>query len=120
MARRYRLLAGQHIQTDTDGKERKHVQGEVFESEQDLLHHNAMGMRPKFEQVDRLTPIGFAQAPQQSSSVATANLTDKEFDTLKVMSVDELKKWSKEEEINLGTAKTKEEILKTIKEQVAE
>src|SRR6516164_3823309 len=45
----YKLLIGLHVDTDADGKEVIHKQGDVFESKSDLLGFNGRGMEPKFE-----------------------------------------------------------------------
>lgn len=121
---RYRLLSGGHIENDMTGKERRYSQGEVFESnDKNLLRFNAPGMAPKFEQVNKQTPIGRPNQgdsiPAPTAIVTTNAISIKDLDTLQSMNVKELTAWAAEEEINLGAAKSKDEILKAIKEQIA-
>lgn len=109
---RYMVLAGAHYE---GGKQ--YVPGDIVDSMTDLNRLNGPGMKPKFKQVkdsrdeeQARTQVSVAPAVQQKET------SDGILGTLEGMTVSDLRKLAAEEEIDLGDAKTKEELVKVIHE----
>lgn len=96
---KFRVKAGCH--QESDGK--MYRAGETFESDKDRA---AQFGHDKFERVH-----DFSQA-QGAVATKTVFITEA---TLKGMSIAELQSLAAEEEINVGSAKTKDELVKVIK-----
>lgn len=96
---RYRLRAGSHI--DKNGT---YKQGDVFDSDEDLVKRFG---HQKFERVySEVT-----HKPVEKSDKAS----DKSDDGLESMTLEELRKFAEGEEIDLGKATRKDEIIKAIR-----
>lgn len=113
---RFRLLRGIHVEDGPDGNEAyyKAVPGQPppeFDSKDDLSLLNGINMTPKFERVLGQGNMGERSlAPQSREKLNSLQLR-----AFEVMTVDELKKFAEEEEIDTGTAKTKDELVKVLK-----
>lgn len=92
---KYQVLAGQHRE---GGK--TYNKGDVVDSKTNLLRLNADGLDPKFRRVE------------EDGNVAVAN------DGLDEMTVDDLKAFAAEEEIDLGKATRKEDIVSAIRKHI--
>ena len=114
---KFRILAGKYHED-----RRFWTSGQVFETSTNPLKLNTPGMK-RFERVDDTTTVdpgtlyadevtrqsveaGVADTPAAKASVA---------DTLAEMTVQELRTFAASEEIDLGSAKTKEQILDIIR-----
>lgn len=98
---KYRLTQGTHYENET-----KYIAGQIVESKRDLTLFNHPGS-VRFEKVGedaKDNPIPQAPTTKQSGA----------HETLLSMSVEELKQMAAEEEIDLGKAKTKSEIVDAI------
>lgn len=98
---KFRVQAGQHIQRDSDGVSRTYSAGEECDSDRDLV---ALFGEEKFRLVS-----GSPVAPAQSN-----NRSD---DGLLAKTVADLRELAEEEEIDLGDAKTKVDIIKAIRKE---
>lgn len=121
---RYRINFSSHADTDPHTKKNTVYQGKerhVFDSDKDLLSLNTSADKPKFTVVDPKTKLKYDGAPGfvPEKKATTPTVAQVEpipaNDTLETMSLDELKKLAAEEEIPLGKAKTKEEIVALIR-----
>ena len=123
---RFKVLEGKHIEGGhNDGKGNRvpgtvYSRGDVVETKDNLLRFNSGARRPKFEKLDDAAPITQQSATPQAKpstphSPAVAVKNQMAFATLESMSVAELQKYCEGEEIDLGRAKSKDEILKVIK-----
>lgn len=81
----------------------------VFESYSDILSFNTPGIPPKFR--ERVKPQ--VEIREVVKVVSTQPKID--FSPLANMSLEELKSFAADEEIDLGTAKTKDEVLRVIR-----
>lgn len=97
----FRLLAGRHHEGGIT-----YNRGDVFKSASDLLKHNR-GHR-KFELL--------AETPQVQQTAPTSTLTSEPTDELSGRTVAELRAMAEEDEIDLGGATKKEDILRIIRE----
>lgn len=113
---KYKLLDGRHSESGRVWK-----RGQVVETAKDLLKHNRQGLR-KFEQVHDDTPADEGQllgskggepGPLHENPAVVPALPVN--DTLSSMSLEELQKLAASEGINLGKARTQEQILKVIR-----
>jgi hypothetical protein len=131
---RFRLLSGTHHEAKWDmtsrpsiDRGRTYYQGEVIETDNDLSIFNGRGtaspkfalLSPETETVAEAAARGFntihKNAPTKSPP-EPAGPSNK--DMLDTMTVNELRKFAEDEEIELGDAKTKEQILKVVREAV--
>lgn len=114
----FQLNHGIHIETGCDGVEHFYravpgQQGPIFESPDNLNALNGVGMTPKFTQLNGTgQPVNTVRPLTPASREKLNTLQIK---ALEVMSLDELRKFAAEEEIELGAAKTKDEVLKIVK-----
>lgn len=133
---RFRLLAGQHIQTDPDGQERLYKPGQVLEAKADL----ATRWPEKFGRVAEGTPLDVGMLTRVPPSESVADAAQRGFDpatsntgalppssplpagedTFSHMTLNELKAFAAEEEIDLKGARTKEEILAVLRKSTAQ
>ena len=121
---KYRIRTGQHYNLDKNAKpgtlptyhraRRKgdpaDYRGDLIDTDQDLLQENAPGYPARFERLDGIP--GFA-APDLGPDLAKSNAKLER--ALSRMSVEQLRKYAEDEEIDLGEAGTKEEILEAIR-----
>lgn len=143
---KYRVLQGKTSEgRDAYGKPLVYLKGTVFESDKDMLVHNAPGHKPKFERVDDGTPVdepvvltgGKSPAapaqpnppkptpaspstppkPAPSTPTPPKNTVDHGA-TLESMDVRELKAFAEAEEIDLKGASTKADMLRVLKAAV--
>lgn len=127
--KRFRLKRAQHCDTDPHtGKNTVYVKGDVFDSDKDLLRENRSNPdKDRFELVSSDTPMHYNGCPltrkeQKEGKTTTptvVNPTAAE-DTFSSMTLDELKKFAQAEDINLGKAKSKDEVLAVIRAATAE
>ena len=130
---KYKLLAGIHAERDPsgakhlDGTPREIVfrKGDVFESRYHLEALNAgdQEMFRKFERVPDDVPATAAAAPPATSSARAAPEPPEAggpgaWEAVKAMNVTELKNLAAEEEINLGAAKTRDDILRVLEQHL--
>lgn len=128
---RFKVLEGQHIEGGHWTSDGKRVKGKVYKrgdevvTNDDLSRFNHGTRRPKFERlpdIQEAAEQGFhrgntATLPEQKTqAVVQAKPQPKlNFSALEAMNVKQLQDHAAAEEIELGQAKTKEEILKVIK-----
>ena len=108
---KFKLLSGRHTENDPTGKidpvtklpvSVTYKAGDVFASKSDLdKRFNQPPMSIKFERIHE-TPVAAAQQAAIS-------------DTLDAMTVEELKAYAESEELSLGKAKTREEMVKVLR-----
>lgn len=107
----FRLLAGQHVENDVEGVERKYVAGAEFVSKYNLLLLNGEGVPPKFERVDAHTPLAVqVQAPAETLKEARARIRS----NLEAMKVEDIETYAQKNEIDLKGVKNKEDAIKRI------
>lgn len=143
MGKMYRILVGRHHERknpNEKGITYKAGENDIFESEKDMLKKNGIGGIAKFEEVagstqtvqnpwmrmDGETAKQFAERMRRLADEAekTAEEESKQAHTkteetgtpYEDMTIDELKKLANEEEINIKGARTKDEIIKMIRE----
>ena len=107
----FRVLHGRHVEGKTpDGKQRTYVQGDIVDSQSDLTCFNSPGAI-KFEKIES------GRMPENTPALAgsPATVAEKENDGLEAMSLAELRKMAEEEEIDVKTAKTKDQVIATIR-----
>jgi hypothetical protein len=143
---RYRLLRGSHIEAHfrlsnpkdpasaVIDESKVYQRGDIIETEDDLLKYNGGPMDPKkFELVlDELTDLKSMLSAREKleQRIKVAQAAEEGFrtsqtdaakypanDTLESMSVAELRKYAEEEEIDLGAATKKDQILNIIRGQ---
>lgn len=140
MRLKYRLLAGSHVQNDANGKEdmfrayparsREYPRGlqPIIESSVDLCRRfNKPGFPKKFERVPQSTPTSLPdklvreeeETEEEFFEETVAPSMDQVIASIDNMTVEQLKAFADEEEIDLSTAKTKAEIVKVIKSTTA-
>jgi len=127
--RKFRLLAGCHSEgTDQDGKPITFRKGDVFESDYNLdKMFNSVGAI-KFEALDGVQFKSAledmsdeelaAEVVRRQEAKAGNQPTSTEYqeeDSLDSMTVRELKNFAEQEEIDLGNASTKENIIRVIR-----
>lgn len=126
MAKKYRLLVGQHIENIPGTEiEATYSAGDTFESASNLERFNSPGHSPKFERLQDDVKVGpksrvkATPTPEQLPEVQTQlndeESTDEATDTLESMSVAELYKFAKENDIDLGRARKKNELIEVIR-----
>jgi hypothetical protein len=130
--KRFRLKRSQHCDNDPHtGKNTVYVKGDVFDSDKDLLKENrATPDKDRFELVSSDTPMHYAGCPltrkeqKEGKTLTTTPSTvvnpSAAEDTFSSMTLDELKKFAQAEDINLGKAKSKDEVLAVIRAATAE
>jgi hypothetical protein len=101
--RRFRLNSGIHSE---GGK--TYMPGDVFESASDLSVHNVRGDLPRYERVTTSIALSHGETPADRDPLGIHQL-----------SVPELRQWADNEEIDLGDATRKSDILKTIENAYA-
>lgn len=120
----YRLFSGGHVYEDRDGKEHSVFPPAIVESQEDL----AARWPEKFQRLTE-AEVAFQRAAQAGAGAQPHRLPAQEVkladdqqkkpmilgeDALKLMTVKELRQHAEAEEIDLGKAQTKEEILKVL------
>lgn len=117
MKHRLRPGVGLHIANDAVGKERVYKPGDVVESSSDLSQR----WPEKFERVFDDVPVSKGEnSPGAGESNTSAPITpNNSVDTFDAMTLDELRKFAAEEEIDIRSAKTKAEAIKLIKAAIA-
>lgn len=116
--KKYRLLAGGHIQKGPDGKDEYYLAPDVFHSRHDLLKFNARGFPPKFELAHHADPVSVPRnrRPPAADAVpaddgdgeAAAAAPTGTAATLQAMSLEELLAFADQEGIKLpNLARTK-------------
>lgn len=114
----YEVLAGRHA--EGRGRTRKiYKKGDLFTTHVDMeARFNRPGFPPKYRRVEGVLPSqklgSLPNVPQNIPPAQTHGM-----DTLEGMTVEELRKYAAEEEIDLGPAKTKAQILEAIKASVS-
>lgn len=114
---RWQVVAGSHIENDLEGNEAVYSQGTKFWSKNDLSKFNGPGA-VKFELIEKKVvddprrEVSLAPAAPESLPSSPAQVSGME--TFNSMTVQELKKWAESEEVELGAAKSKEQILQAI------
>lgn len=98
----FRLNRGRHSEgRNEDGSPKVYVRGDIIESTTDLEKHNTKGAPQKFTRVRPGTKP--EQTPQET-----------EREDFERMTVSQLKQLAADEEIDLGEAKTKQEIINAL------
>jgi hypothetical protein len=116
----FRLLVGTHCEGEKDEDNRliMYKQGDIVETKSDLCaKFNSVGS-VKFERIETENaqlPLSKPVTQAPGGSVKTATPAANPIDTFEAMSVEELKKHAEQEEINLGKAATKPEIIKVLR-----
>jgi hypothetical protein len=120
----FRLLRGQHAQGHYPqghpkvGNPIVYEAGDIVESDADLLFLNGKvgSLGPKFEVVhdDRLHATDRVNLAKKEMPVDPAS---PQGDGLDSFTLDELKQLAEDDEVDLGKAKTKEQVIKAIREQ---
>lgn len=114
----FRLLRGRHVDRK-DGKRITYEAGEIIETTADLLKFNSIDGHKKYEKLDpNQLAVIVAQAAAVKEDMLPPPSSGGVMDTYSSMSLDELKKFAKEESIPLGNAKTKEEVLKVLAKSI--
>lgn len=132
--RRFKLLDGFHIgpHPDNPALDKTYERGEIIESPTDLTFMNVPGYRPKFEIVPErgvVLPQGAHAFDPSKESIEqfaermrtlTINpgapaIEPQQPVNLSDMNVEQLRRHAEEEEINIGKATTKEQLLAAIK-----
>lgn len=72
---KYQVLTGMHIGVGPDGREKTYRQGDIVETNLDLLKLNGDGMTPKFARVD-----GGTDVPSQSGPITVEEAARRGFD----------------------------------------
>lgn len=85
--KKYRLLAGGHIQKGPDGKDEYYLAPDVFHSRHDLLRFNARGFPPKFELAHHSDPVSVPRNKRPRPGDDAEAATDEGADTPAVASV---------------------------------
>lgn len=120
---KFKLLRGTHHEAKWDksvkppvDRGRTYHAGDVIETNFDLTTLNGGDPQTvKFEKVDDATPATAVDAvPVEIKSSVNTNAAAVD-DTLDAMTVNELKEMAAEEEIDLGSAKSKAEILSVLR-----
>lgn len=113
----YEVIEGRH--SEGRGRTRKvYKRGDRVTTPVDLEKKlNRPGYPPKFRRVDGVLPSQKLGPPNPGDPYPTQLPPPQThgMDTLEAMTVEELRKYAAEEEIDLGPAKTKADILKAIK-----
>jgi hypothetical protein len=141
---RFRVLEGKHICNDADGYEQTYVRSEVFEDKLNCLRFNAAVDDRKFELVGTNVPLtkkppsntrhgkpittgkinpdevdaeiaAMTGSRSPGKKQAAEKPASAEGDTYDSMTIDELKKFAESEEIPLGNAATKAQIIAAIR-----
>lgn len=112
---KFRILRGKHNQGERhpDGRPVIYARNDVVESETDLCKLNAGMATKKFERVDDSTPLTNPDAA--GKSVPSPETVDPNEDTFNEMTVAELRQFAEQEEIDLGKARTKDEIIAVLR-----
>ncbi len=121
----YRFRINYSIHSDTDPRTLVNTiyhKGSVFESTIELdKEFNTDPAKPKFTRVDNSVPLTYNTPTSKTDTAPTPKVETNESstnkdDTLSSMTVEELRQYALSEEIDLGKAKTKAEILAIIRE----
>lgn len=120
----YEVLAGRH--SEGRGRTRKiYKKGDLVTTHVDMeARFNRPGFPPKYRRVEGVLPSQkLGGLPKTGDSYPVPqNLPPAQthgMDTLEGLTVEELRKYAAEEEIDLGPAKTKAQILEAIKASVS-
>jgi hypothetical protein len=121
---RFKLNYSNHGDTDPHTKQNTvYVAGDVFDSPHDLLKENTLAAKPKFELAGPKAKLKYVGAPGYVKTEATKSVEESSpasnpslGGTFSAMTVEELKRFAADEEIDLGKAKTKEQILEVIQQ----
>lgn len=134
--RRYRVMRGAYIEGRHPAPEgargvpkvygKGKEDGDIVETEKDLLKHNSATGTPKFILLDEerasasraestSPPKASAQPAAQQRPAPAATQDNREYAAkLQSKSIKELQDHAKEEEVELGNAKTKDEIIRVL------
>lgn len=120
---KFRVLAGKHAEKDKDGVSRVYVRGDIVDSKSDLTKLNAGPGAQKFAPVEEPsakaaagTPVAQLHAKVAAPPAPPADELQKKLHAdLDKMTVEQLKAYAAEEEIDLKGAATKDQLLKIIK-----
>jgi hypothetical protein len=115
-ATRFRLLCGKHHEGDANGAQRTYVRGDVFDSPYNLLKFNSLESK-RFEVVPDSTPLvhNEVKKPPAEPNLETPQAGPATENTLDSMTVTELRTLAEEEEIDLGNASRKDQIIQAIR-----
>lgn len=117
----YRVLVSSHYNKDKDGVTRKYTEKryggpDLFESDGDMLRFNKAGFPPKFEKTEFKTLPN--EGTQQSvGGIPQGAMPEQDVDQfLQSLSAKELQAYASEEEIDTKGARSKEDLVKVIKQ----
>ena len=117
---KYRLLVGQHIENIPGTQiEVTYNAGDTFESASRLEKFNSPGHSPKFERLQDDVKVGVKSTPKVSNDLPP-NLVEEgsdgdSVDALDSMTVAELYKFARENDIPIGNARKKHELIEAIR-----
>jgi hypothetical protein len=127
----FKLLSGLHAQKE-NGIIKTYKAGDTFQSPSNLLRHNKPGTKPKYaginvieESSDPFTKRStesaqeFAKRLSELAQRAEAMAKEAALGVYATMSLDELKKHVEEEEIDIGDAETREQILDVLQSRAS-
>lgn len=113
--RKYKVLAGRHVENDKRFY-KGGPNGDIFESDKNILKFNVKGFPPKFALVSALVEEAITpQAEENSPEPDGSEELDKD---LLAMTLDELRAFAAEGEIDIKGLKTKDDIVRRIQEKV--
>ena len=122
----FRLNAASHVQNDANGNPVEFVKGDVFESSDPMIIGDRARHTPITDDRVKASPgrpvhsVKTTAAPSPAPVKTTTPSPTTGDDTLSSMSEAELRAFAKAEEINVSKCKTKDDLLKVIREASAE
>jgi len=123
---KFRLERGVHIYRDVYGNEKKAKRKDIIETDQDLAaRYNIPGVAPRVTNlgestidIDVASPSNTSSRIEDDVNVETSTEQEETNDPLLVelqsMTVNQLREMAEDDEIDLGTATRKDEIVKAI------
>jgi hypothetical protein len=123
---KFRLERGVHIYRDVYGNEKKAKRKDIIETDQDLAaRYNIPGVAPRVTNlgestidIDVASPSNTSSRIEDDVNVETSTEQEETNDPLLVelqsMTVNQLREMAEDDEIDLGTAARKDEIVKAI------
>ena len=123
---KFRLERGVHIYRDVYGNEKKAKRKDIIETDQDLAaRYNIPGVAPRVTKlgestidIDVASPSNTSSRIEDDVNVETSTEQEETNDPLLVelqsMTVNQLREMAEDDEIDLGTATRKDEIVKAI------
>jgi hypothetical protein len=128
---RFKVLAGIHAQKE-DGAIKTYKAGDIVEAPGNLLRHNKPGVQPKYGRLDagEENPDPFVKRKDEShhdfakrlselAQKAEAMAKEAALGVYASMSLEELQKHVQEEEIDVGDATTREQLLEVLQSRAS-